>query len=47
LQFVQQISVRPEELKDLQAWMKNHPNVHVIKYDAAVREIAQKVAKHA
>jgi NAD(P)-dependent dehydrogenase (short-subunit alcohol dehydrogenase family) len=56
LHFVQKLSVRPnvqvittarnpENSPDLQAWIKEHSNVHVIKYDAAVREDAVEVAK--
>jgi NAD(P)-dependent dehydrogenase (short-subunit alcohol dehydrogenase family) len=55
-EFVRQISVRPnvdvittarnpDQSANLQAWIKDHPNVHVIKYDASVREDAMEVAK--
>jgi NAD(P)-dependent dehydrogenase (short-subunit alcohol dehydrogenase family) len=56
LHFVQQLSARPnvqviatarnpENSPQLQAWIKEHSNVHIIKYDAAVREYAVEAAK--
>jgi norsolorinic acid ketoreductase len=34
----------PEQSAEIQAWIRDHPNVHLMKYDAAVPSDALEVA---